>query len=252
VELREAVAAVRERLDDDAVQADGTPGPNAWSDPELIGFFREAQREACERARLIYDDTTPSITQLAVVAAQKVYLLHWSIFDVHRASYNDAGESLTPTTEEALDRCAWADDYGLRRIGRWRNRTESKARQFYLTYTPQQKIKLTTYPIPQQITYFDQSGVEHPLLLQLAVYRYPTWPLMRINDRFEIAAKHHERLIDWVLFRAYMKRDTDFYSPAKAMDAQSEFTRSFGPRNTADQLRREFQREPAQVRGHGI
>jgi hypothetical protein len=113
-------------------------------------------------------------------------------------------------------------------------------------------IKLNTYPIPKQTTYTDDEGTEHPLLFQLSVYRYPIWPLQRLSDRFEIAAKHHERLLDWVLFRCYSKRDSDTYRPEKAQASEAAFMDSFGIRENADRQRRAFEMRPAPTRGWGM
>lgn len=251
MDVREALIVARARLDNDAVQYDGSPASRLWKDPELIAFLREAQREAAYRAKLIYDESS-TFTTIPIVAAQNAYPLHWSIFEVRRVAYNDNQVPLCLTTIERLDNGTFTDDYGWRRLGRWRTRTESRAREFYLTYTPRQQIQLTTFPIPQQTTYVDDGGTDQPLSLKLGVYRHPIWPVQRESDRLEIADRWHERLIDWVLYRCYSKRDSDTYSPEKAQDNLSSFAASFGPRDTADQDRRKFENAPAQTRGWGM
>jgi hypothetical protein len=252
VDVREALEIVREQMDDDAVQADGTTAANLWTDSQIIRFLAEAQQEAAQRARLLFDDQTTAIVDIPIVASQAEYTLHHSIFDVRRVAYSDFDQAIHFTTADRLDGGVLTDDYGIRRVGRWRTRTEQRGRAYLLTHTPRGGIKLRLYPIPLQTTWIDSAGTTQPLTLKLSVYRRPVWPLRSVADRIEIHPDHHMRLLDWVFYRLYSKRDSDTYRPDKALNYQANFVDSFGIREDADVQRQQFESREPIVAGWGF
>lgn len=58
-----------------------------------------------------------------------------------------------------------------------------------------------------------------------------------IDDVPEIAAIHHEYLVQWALYRAFSVPDTETFDPNRAAIAEREFTQYFGLRPDSD-LRR--------------
>lgn len=251
MELREYRRIVRQhRLDDNATQADGTPGTRMWSDDEIDTTAREAQIEACERADLLMDAFTPSICQVAIVANQEFYDLHPSVYRVLDARYADTGQVLTPTEIDKLDdgsEGGYVDAYGWRpgRGGRWLTQVASRSRCFYVDFTARERAKLRPFPIGNVATYTDDNGDEQPLVLKLRVYRRPIWPLKSPTDQFEIHDRYCGDLVYWTLARLYEKRDSDAQNIALSEKYDRMFNEAFGekPSYRTQTDRRERHRE---------
>lgn len=263
--LREFRNLVRvSRLDDNAVQANGVEGTRQWSNAEIDEAAREAQNEAVQRANLLRDDMTPAVAQVAIVAGQSDYPLHPSVYGVdHDFVYlNDRGLSLRETTEEALS-CGrdggYYDAYGYRpvapfnRSGAWRTATGSRPRLYYLRRAPRGRLYLRLYPIPAEATYVDPAGATQPLVLNLAAYRLPIWPLRVATDQFEIEDRYVRLLIDFVLGRLYEKNDSDANNQQLSQQYFARFDASFGTRDSARTIiTRDVERRRETVRGHGF
>lgn len=82
--------------------------------------------------------------------------------------------------------------------------------------------------------------------LSLTVFRLPSTTIANDTDSPEIAAKHHLRLLDWVRFRAYSKKDAETFDPNAAAQAEAQFERSFGRRHDAN-VQRKHRRKSARV-----
>lgn len=263
MELRDAVRLVRvNRLDDNAVQADGTQGTNQWSHDEIVDALREAQDEAAIRADLLRDEFTASICQIPVVANQELYPLHYSVYRVDQdcVTYSDTGRAMRLTDEQALregrvDHAGYYDAYGWRPAcfgGQWEKQTAARARHYFIKADARGKLYLRPFPICNEATYVDRDGNTQPLVMRLAVYRRPIWPLRAPTDRFEIDEKYHRRLIDFALGRLYEKNDSDASNQQLSDKYYTKFDKSFGDRDSArtDISRRDRERET--VRPWGI
>jgi hypothetical protein len=260
VNLQQLIDLARSRLDDNAKLVDGSPGPNIWTDAELIGFFNEAQYEACERADLIRDEFTDAITLINVVENQQVYVLDESVYKVDRVMYADTGMELDATSEYELDnglKPAGCYGYGANGYGGytyWRG-VHSERSRFYIVETlPTENIQLRLVPIPMEYQHVDPNDNTQmvPTQFRLTVYRFPLQPMVQVTDSPEINVRHHIRLIDWVAKRAFEKRDRDTYDPAKSADAENAFTASFGIRPTANQQRKLRERRKETTRYHSF
>lgn len=242
--LQELIAASRARLDDVSVQADGSPAPTLWSDPEITGFLNEAEREAAERARLLRDEVTNDVTLIPIVASQPEYDLHPSVFDVDSVRYEDTGRPLKPTSAYEID----GDHI------RWRSIKQGRSHYFIVQTLPSELLRLRLVPIPMQDEYAsnDDPAVMLPTQVRLLVYRRPLVKMADPDDTPEIAERHHERLIDWVCFRAFSRRDRDTYDPSKASDAEGTFIASFGIRPTAEQQRQQRERRRETTQYHSF
>lgn len=84
--------------------------------------------------------------------------------------------------------------------------------------------------------------------LLLSVYRLPLEDMTDDADTPEINSKHHYRLLDWVLFRAYSKPDKDTEDLARAQKHEMEFIKSFGVRQDNNVLRKQKSMKPKTVR----
>jgi hypothetical protein len=63
---------------------------------------------------------------------------------------------------------------------------------------------------------------------RLITSRLPLKPMKLIEDSPEIPSQYHMDLIDWVLYRAYRKNDSQSDSATKAADHLSKFESTFG------------------------
>ena len=189
--------------------------PYLSSDADITAWLNEAEQEACIRARLIHDDSTPAVCSIAVTARTASYPLHASVIEVTRATFTPTGSSTTfvlyLTDRVELDRC-YSD---------WRTR-EEEPRQAIIDDT---KIRLGCLP--------NTDGT-----LALECYRLP---LENIEDSAtespEIARIHHRHLIQWALHRCYSRPDAEVFDAGKSATALAEFTRVFGLRPDADYRR---------------
>lgn len=195
---------------------DDLAAPYLSSDASIIQWLAEAEHEACIRARLIHDVSTPSVCRINVIAPSSTYNLHPSILDITRAAFTATGSTtstvlyLTDTIEQD------------RRFPDWRT-TIDTPRQAIQTDT---QLRLCCIP--------GNDGV-----IALEAYRLP---LSDPDDSWEpeIASIHHRHLIQWALYRCYNRPDTDVADQRKADIAISEFTRVFGIRPETN-MRRDSQ-----------
>jgi len=189
--------------------------PYLSSDADVTAWLNEAEAEACIRARLIHDDSTPAVCTIAATALTASYPLHTSIIDVTRATFTHTGEDveyvLYLTDRVDMDRC-YSD---------WRTRVDSPRQGIQDDKTFRLGCKPST------------DGT-----ITLECYRLP---LVNIEDATsespEIGRIHHRHLIQWALHRCYSRPDAEIFNPNKSVTALAEFTRVFGLRPDADYRR---------------
>lgn len=222
--LQDLIDTYRQRADDAVV-------PYHVDDLVLAKFASEAEREACIRAKLIRDDTSPDYTAIAVTAGTAVYPLDPLVQDIDSASFQVVGttrwEKVVPTGMDHIE-----DNFD------WQNKTASRPCSI-VHLSPERSIRL--WPTPSM------SGT-----LQLAVYRLPLFDMEDMEDEPEIPIEHHDGLVSWMLYRAYSSKDSELEDPARASANLSEFTARFGERNTADVLRRHRERRRHTTRYGGL
>lgn len=203
--------------------------PYLWSDVEVLGYLVDALNEACERARLIEDESTAACCTLTLAAAASTFALHASVFEVKELRFR--GRPLDETSTEAE---AGED-------GTWRTRT-GEPRRFIVTDTGA-GLKVRLVPAPTS----DLDGET----IDLTVYRRELTPreLAGANSAApELNARWHERLMHWMYHRAYSKNDAETLNPQKAGYFEALFTRDFGERIDANAQRKQRDRRPPIVR----
>ncbi|MGL6289234.1 MAG: DUF6682 family protein [Silanimonas sp.] len=197
--LAELIAEARIRLDD-------AGGKQLWSDLELTSYINEAQREACERALLL-----ESLKQLRVTAGRALYTLPGTI----------QIKQVTPHGRPALEP---ADETKLDIVApRWREELSGSPRWFVFR---DEKLRIVAAPSADATM-----TVQH--------YRLPEDVMASPDDEPEIAERHHLRMLDWALHRAYLKRDADANSPELAARHEAAFTASFGVKMDANVQRKQ-------------
>lgn len=199
--LAEIIAQTRLRTFD-------TVEPYLFSDAEIIEFANDAQNEACRRARLIVDSTTKAVCSISLSAAKKVYDLDARVIFIRRAKVAGEAYPLRRMSYRDLDRIApdWQDEAGTPKA-----------------YVPDMDTgKLRPYPSPDAIA-----------TVALTVVRLPLVEMADMTDEPEINQRWHKSLINWILFRAYSKPDTDLQDPKRAQDGLALFEQEFGKKSTA-------------------
>lgn len=202
--LKQCKDRLRRRLDDLAT-------PLLWSNAELVEYINEAHREAAERARLIYDEDG-ALTQVSVTAGTARYELDPAILGLNRVVLESNGLPLRRRTTEWMDEnCpGWERNEGAPRV--------FVEREKYLVLSPTPLV--------------DDA-------IRLSLWRVPLEPLDDDDDEPEFAPRHHERMLDWAVHLAYLKRDADTYDEQKADRYEASFERSFGMRRDSNVQRKQ-------------
>lgn len=193
----ELVTIIREDYLRDAAE------PYLWSDDSLYRYLAEAERQACRREDLIYDDTL-TITLRSGVAAYELDRLITNIdtalIGTSRLQFMNKGELERRVTD-------WRTVSGLSNAGR-------------NIYAVVRGYTVTLSPIPND----DDAGK----LLELEVYRLPEAQTIGDYYSFEIPPEFHRDLIYWALHECYLKQDADTYDPNRAMMYLQRFNEVFG------------------------
>lgn len=224
MQASDLIAAFRQRADDKVE-------PYLFSDPDALQWASEGEREACLRAKLLFDDTSALCT-IPIAALTPRYPLDPRIVTVDRV-WLDRSDLYPGTRKTELRRL----DQANTRIGR-PDRCDYGNAPYDLATREGARLHgysidgetLRLYPLP------DASWGTTPFsVLRLEVYRLPLLG-MDANPAApgpEIPEIHHDGLIDWMLYRAYSTQDADSNDPNKAADALALFTQRFGDRPSA-------------------
>lgn len=209
MEVGQLIADVRISLDD-------TTARPRWSQDFLRAACAEAQREACFRARLIFDDTTEEVCRVPLVAGLSEYVLDPRIIELRDdiRLLNDRG----PLRRATLD--------DLEEISpRWREHEARVPRRYMIDRMGANYLRLTLYATPIEQDEMDT--------LVLPVYRLPLEDPEQDGDELEIDPHYQGHLRHWVIYRAYLDRDPDRYDPLRAADHLAQFEAIFGRRESA-------------------
>lgn len=210
-------------------RADDVAEPHLFATDWLLGIFSEAEKEACLRARLIWDEGLIGSTFLNVAldAGKDSYALDTHIDRIDRVTFVPTGQGLERRALELTGADAIAD---RRRCRNAAGRPEMVA---------QQGQTLQVWPVP---------SADYPGTLRISCYRFPLFPMEDGSDEPEIPEEHHEGLVDWALYRAWSSKDSENDDPARAMAALAAFEERFGRRPSADVLRRHRERRRVTTR----
>jgi hypothetical protein len=188
--------SARQTLDDNST------ADRLWSQLELLEYAQDAENEACERADLLIDSTS-AFTDITVNTSTGTYGIASTVISVRSAMLASGVEPLMETTEEVLDKS----------VSGWRT-AGGVARSYVMTPTN----TIILYPIPSVAS-----------TLSLTVSRFPNTP-MTLTGSPEIDSRYHQGLVLWMLYRAYLKNDSETLNTDKAADYLSLFEKYFGPK----------------------
>lgn len=220
MKVADFIEAFRDQVADHVV-------PPFWSDAQIVHYLNEAVQEACERAKLIEDRLTPAVCSITLVPDVATYQLHASVFEIKRATLR--GRPLDETSVEEMDAdcTGWESLKGLPRAYIFEQASGARPASIRLVRVPAQADTLA-----------------------LTVFRGALKPLSPDLDigKPEIPERFHERLMDWVLHRAYLKQDADTFDPDKAAVSLALFVQAFGERPDANVQRKRRDKRPPLVR----
>jgi hypothetical protein len=232
VEGADLIEAFRQRTDD-CVE------PHLFPESDILRWASEAEREACLRAKLIFDRTKPSVCLVRVLPGITMYTLHPLIMEVsavyldrtaqfpgwQRKRLGNVDQSNAHRHRRSRDygNCGgFVDDF---RAGTGVHRYSIDGNTLQLYGTPDSGYDPTLYP---QTPYS---------VLRLEVYRLPLDNIETPADQPEIPAMHQDGLVDWMLYRAYSSKDGEELDDQRATNALALFTQRFGERPSANQVR---------------
>ena len=198
--------------------AQDTTEPYLWDDTFVLGKLNEAEREAADRARLLFDDSTEAVVDIAVTAGAAKHATSPLIIDIVRVFWVVDGESspLHLYDRHELDRLR--DD--------WRTESDTPTGLVW------DGVNVTLDRVPSV------DGTIH-----LEVHRLPSTSFTTSTSP-EIPAVHHQELVSWALFRAFSVPDADGANPALAGVYLGRFERYFGRKRGANLRRSQRANKP--------
>lgn len=230
----ELIDAFRARVTDQTA-------PYLWSDEEVQEFLDDAHNEAVERSSGIRDSATAAICTIAVTAGVADYDLSNRVLSVERAKLDNRNLPLELTSTAEMDRGTsmrvrdWRSSYpgylSSNQTGSGWEQQEGQPKYLVLEFD-RARWRAKLAPIPTESD-----------TLRLQVYRLP---LVSLTDDLEpeIAFRLHIRLVDWMEFRAYSKKDSETNDEAKAARAAAVFEGAFGARIDANVRRKQLENYP--------
>ncbi|SDZ16954.1 DUF6682 family protein [Delftia lacustris] len=206
---------------------DDLEAPHFWTDEDVIGYLNEAVQEACERAKLLEDRTTPAVCSITLEPGKSTYALHPSVLEIKRLSLR--GRPLHETSVEELD-CTHS---------RWETR-QGMPRHFVFEQAAGRGAPHVRF-------------VPEPLeadTVAMTVYRgaLNDLPVHACHSEPEIPERYHLRLLDWILHRAYLRQDAEIFNENKAAVSLGLFEQAFGERPDANVQRKHRDKAPPIIR----
>lgn len=193
--LEQLIALYREQSFDKAT-------PPFCSDELLTIYANDAQDEACRRGDLLRDSSS-TVCTIAFAADDESVALDPRILEIQRAKVNGRAVALSNSDEMEDELPNWDED----------TRRDVPQRLIQGVTTG----RLFLWPRPAA------SGT-----IKLTVRRLPLDPLANDVDEPEIRPELHTSLVEWMLFRAYSREETEMYNDTKAALCKARFVAEFG------------------------
>ena len=173
---------------------DDLVSPYLWSDADLLTYINQSIDTLCQGAYLIYDDYTPTIVTIPVVALTADYPKDSRIVRVREARLDSQTRPLTFRTRE------WLENH----FPTWPSAPAGAPR---IACENMRNGYIRVIPAPSVID-----------TMRLRVYRLPLAPLSlsSLTDSPEFEPKYHKYLRNGILSLAYLKQDNEAYDAQKA------------------------------------
>ena len=203
--------------------------PYLWTDPELVSYISQAQNEACERANLIIDESTPAVCQFPIQVGIIGYSLSDKVLLVKRASFGTSAHHAYPLVQQTRSRLDETHPGWGRHPGQ------------PMAYICEDNGEIIIAP-PAMGTYgtsgvMSTSGTAGTAFLQVS--RYPINDLSLNSSAGsgtaglgitypEIPAQYHIKMLSRAASLAFLKNDSETFNIAKAEKYEAMFDRDFG------------------------
>jgi hypothetical protein len=204
----ELICRFRHDMDDVIKNTSGSLDDAQWSQALVAAYVDDAQNEAAERSKLLFDRTSVPVCHINVTTENTRYSLDKRVLEVQRCFFHGDAENF----EVKIYSRVMLDNV----LPGWRDETFSGNKAV--------SVDDTTLELA------GSSDIEGQLRLE--VYRLPLIPAS-ISGQIEISARNHIYLLDWMKHLAYSKRESDLYSPQLATDHERRFEERFGGKNRA-------------------
>lgn len=199
------------------ILARDTVEPYLWDEDMVLFWLNEAEREAADRARLIFDASTSEITHVGVAAGDPVCTVNPLVIEIATAFLDDSGRQ---KRLKAYDRTEMD-----RLFPDWRTITDIPSGYIFEGST------LTLNRIPSKAC-----------SITLEVYRFPLEDFT--TGEPEIPPVHHSDLVPWALHRAFSIPDSDGNNNPLSGKYLTQFERYFGRKGDANKRRRQRENTP--------
>jgi hypothetical protein len=172
---------------------------------QMLAYANEAEAEACIRARLLVDSTTPEICSIPLVAGTAHYRHDPRVTLILRGKLAGAINPLGKVSHTIMDELypGWEDQTG-----------EVKA---FVTGMDKGNIRLFRSPAVNST-------------LNLTVVRMPLSPMVGDGDSPEIPGYLHPSLVLWIKHKAYNNQDAELFDKNRADVHLALFEQKFGRR----------------------
>lgn len=201
MKLRELLELLKDNLADTSNLISG-PTDRYWTDALLTQYLRTAEREFCDLSRSLIDDTTPEVTRITLKDATDNYPLHKSIIAITDVFLPAKGKL----------------DAKSREFVRGISNAQVARPLWYAADTFAKKLYVAGVPTTAN-TYAGQK-------LELRVARFPlcSLTLNQPDKEPEIHEQYHEILIEYAMYRALRKHDSEAENLTKANNHLKLFT----------------------------
>jgi len=183
---------------------DDRQSPYLWETDELLLYVNDGLEMMAVECRIIEDDITADdledtpneLCEITMVVDQASYTVSPKVIEIIGAKVLESGSTVRTKIE------MWEKKDLDRTYPGW-EATTSKPRMFYVT----RDMDIVLYPYP------DTAGTLylHVIRLPLTIY-----DANELDVELPIRGVYHTKLTDYLLYRAYQKKDAETYNPDKA------------------------------------
>jgi hypothetical protein len=201
---------------------DGGLSDQLWSDETLVEYIDDAQQRLARSALVFRDGTTPEVTQIQMVANQREYLMHPSIFGVLSARCEGDRADLARAGHSQFDTYHTPDTYFFDPSS-LSSMPPGKVVAFgtdeYFVQTGHGETSqgvLRCFPVPSS---------DHIQTIKLRVLRGPLLHLTIDNlDAYpEVPQIHHLDMLNWAAHLALTNVDRDIEDQKRSADFATKF-----------------------------
>lgn len=223
---RELLEELRENVLRDISDAvDSDSDSFLLSDKALVRYINDAQNKFASKTLCLRDETTPTVTEIDLVAGQETYAMDPRVVAVHTVR-SSSRRRLKSTTYGFL-----AGTYGDMSQGYATEWCQNAGDPVYF-YTDRETQRMGVYPAPSA-----EFILKNPKLF-MQVSRLPLEPLVaeNLNAVPEVPEQYHLDMLEWAAYRALMNSDIEVQDMSKASARRARFN------ETVKQLKEERDR----------